>query len=203
MCADAFMFIWTKRQLAGEMLRLVDEGRHGEAVAITHAHNQLQWSPSLGQPLPPEGYRDLFETLEARVFAESPLFADVLKGGPIDLARRDAAEVLNGDQALEIVASADPRVFQPHEVDASPGHPGELRINPLYGVEEAGGGLRLTLAFPSADYADEFGACREYLPESVTLDAESVAALGSGRLPAGLADLVRRRVILDLPRRYY
>ena len=62
MCADAFMFIWTKRQMVGEMLRLIDHDGPGAAV-ITHAHNQLVWSPSHGDPLPPAGYRDLFETL--------------------------------------------------------------------------------------------------------------------------------------------
>ena len=51
-CADAFMFIWTKRQFVQEMLRVIGDGRNGEAAAITHTHNQLQWSPSLGQPLP-------------------------------------------------------------------------------------------------------------------------------------------------------
>ena len=62
-CADAFMFIWTKRQFVQEMLRIVGDGQRGAAAAITHTHNQLQWSPSLGQPLPPRGYLDLFETV--------------------------------------------------------------------------------------------------------------------------------------------
>jgi uncharacterized protein YbaR (Trm112 family) len=64
MCADAFMFIWTKRQMVTEMLRLTH--REGPTAAlITHAHNQLVWSPSHGDALPPDGYRDLFEGVAA------------------------------------------------------------------------------------------------------------------------------------------
>ena len=60
------------------------------AVVINHTHNQLTWSPSHGQPLSPAGYRDLFETMEPRIFGEAGLFADVVKGGPLDLSRRDS-----------------------------------------------------------------------------------------------------------------
>ena len=202
-CADAFMFIWTKRQFVQEMLRIVDEGRDGEAAAITHTHNQLQWSPSLGQPLPPQGYLDLFEALPARLFSEAALFADVMRGGPLDLSRRDSQEALDADPALMIIASRDERVFQPQLVDHAPAARGELRINPLYEIQDLGSALKLRLAFPDEDYAAEFGACREYLPEALTLDRASVAAMAAGTLTPELEAFVRRRVILDLPRRYY
>src|SRR5206468_417180 len=68
MCTDAFMYIWTKRQFVGEMERLVDDTRRADgepgAVLIGHTHNERTWTPSHGQPLSPEGYRDLFEALE-------------------------------------------------------------------------------------------------------------------------------------------
>ena len=120
MCADAFMFIWPKRQFVGEMLRLIDDGRGLGAAVISHTHNQLHWSPSLGQPLPPGGYRDLFETLEPRVFSERGLFEDVVKGGPLDLARHDPAEVIDRDPAMVIVATAQPELFRPHALETSP-----------------------------------------------------------------------------------
>jgi uncharacterized protein YbaR (Trm112 family) len=201
-CADAFMFIWPKRQFVREMLRLVGDGRDGEAAVITHTHNALQWSPSLGQPLPPDGYRDLFETREPRLYAEAGLFADVVKGGTLDLGRRDSREALDADPALTIIATRDPGVFRQHPVDHAPGGPGELRLNPLYAVAEDGDRLRLRLQFPSPDYADEFGACREYLPEKVEIDRRALAALAAGHLPSELGVLFRRRVILDLPRKY-
>ena len=38
---------------------------------VTHTHNERTWNPSAGHPLPPEAYRDLFATLEPRLFAEA------------------------------------------------------------------------------------------------------------------------------------
>ena len=45
------------------------------------------------------------------------LFADVVKGGPLDLSRRDAEETVNQDVALTIVASRRADVFTPHPLD--------------------------------------------------------------------------------------
>src|SRR5258708_5529135 len=84
MCTDAFMYIWTKRQFVGEMERLVDASG---AVLIGHTHNERTWSPSHGQPLSPQGYAALFETIQPWVFAEAGLFADVVKDGPPDLSQ--------------------------------------------------------------------------------------------------------------------
>src|SRR5215470_18002955 len=117
MCTDAFMYIWTKRQMVGEMERLVDGAEPG-AVLIGHTHNERTWSPSHGQPLPPEGYAALFETIEPRLFAEGGLFADVVDGGALDLSRRDARETLDRDPALTIVATRHPGVFARHPIDA-------------------------------------------------------------------------------------
>jgi uncharacterized protein YbaR (Trm112 family) len=202
-CADAFMFIWTKRLFVQEMLRIAGDGLRGEAVAITHTHNQLQWSPSLGQPLPPRGYLALFETVPARIYSEAAMFADILGGRPIDLSRRDSDEAIDADPALMIIASRDERVFQPQQVDNRSAEAGEFRINPLYEVEDIGPVVKLRLSFPDEDYASEFGACREYLPDALTIDRASLAAMAAGELTPELEAFLRRRVILDLPRRYY
>ena len=224
MCVDAFMYIWTKRQFVADLVRLIDDrnanrrahrdsrqsgpgepaGLVGElgAVLIGHTHNELEWSPSHGQPLSPAGYRDLFETMDPRIFGESGLFADVVKGGPLDLSRRDPEDTVNHEAALTIIASRHQAVFQPHPLDA-PAPRGEVRVNPLYTAEDDGDQVRLRLRFPSGDYEQEYGACREYLPDSVVLDRQSLAAIADGYVPADLAPLVRRRVLVDLPRRYY
>ena len=52
--------------------------RRRARVLIGHTHNERTWSPSHGQPLPPEGYAELFETLEPRIFGEAGLFEDVV-----------------------------------------------------------------------------------------------------------------------------
>jgi uncharacterized protein YbaR (Trm112 family) len=201
MCTDAFMYIWTKRQFVGEMERLVDGPEPG-AVLIGHTHNERTWSPSHGQPLSPEGYADLFETVEPRLFGEGHLFADVVAGGPLDLSRRDDQETLDKSAALTIIASRHPDVFARHAL-TQPEAAGELRINPLYALEPDGDRVRLRLAFPTEEYADEYGACREYLPETLTLDRAAVEALAAGRVAGELDELRRRKVIVDLPKRYY
>ena len=208
MCSDAFQYIWTKRQFVGEMERLVDPARAagGEegAVLINHTHNQLAWSPSHGQPLSPAGYRDLFEMIEPRIFAEAGLLEDVVSGGSLDLSRRDPDATLDADPALTIVATRHAGVFRTHRVDTPPGPRGTFRINPLYHVERDGLRLRLHLRFPSADYEDEYGACRRYLPDETEVDLAAWEALAAGAPAAGdLAELIRRRVILDLPKSYY
>jgi hypothetical protein len=76
-------------------------------------------------------------------------------------------------------------------------------VNPLYLAERDGDRVKLRLHFPSDDYADEYGACRRYLPEQVSLPRAALAALSSGRAPEETADLVRRHVIVDLPKLYY
>ena len=208
MCTDAFMYIWTKRQFVGEMERLVDAARtdleRPGAILIGHTHNERTWSPSHGQPLSPEGYADLFETIEPRLFGELGLFADVVRGGPLDLSRRDDPPTLDANPALTIVASRDPRVFTAHPLPPPAATPsGEMRLNPLYAVAPDGDRLRLRLEFPDAEYEDEYGACRQYLPEEVTLDRAGLAAIEAGRVTADALELLRRKVIVDLPKRYY
>jgi uncharacterized protein YbaR (Trm112 family) len=206
MCTDAFMYIWTKRQFVGEMERLIDSGDAGPAgaVVIGHTHNARTWSPSHGQPLPPEAYGALFETTTPRLFAEGGLFADLLDGGALDLSRRDTEEILHADPALTIVASRHRGVFQRH-ARRPPGRvAGEFRLNPLYRVESDGAGdVRLRLHFPDPDYEEEYGACRRYLPDEATVARVLLDALPAATLPPGLAELAERRVVLYLPVRYY
>ena len=202
MCSDAYQYIWTKRMFISELSRLVD-GTEPGAVVINHTHNQITWSPSHGQPLPPGGYMDLFETLPARIYGEAGLFKDVVNGGPLDLSRIDSADTLDADPALTIVATRHPGVYVRHEIDRPSSIRGDFRINPLYSVEQAGATLRLRLQFPDPDYEDEYGACRQYLPDEATVDSTALAELRAGGSPTRLRELIRRRVIVELPERYY
>jgi uncharacterized protein YbaR (Trm112 family) len=202
MCVDAFMFIWTKRQLVGELTRLVDGSDEG-TVLIGHTHNERVWSPSHGQPLSPEAYADLFETLEPRVFSEGLLFEDIVAGGPVDLSRQDSKEVLDVDPALTIIATRQRGVFARHALARPAAARGEFRLNPLYATEVDGDQVRLRLRFPGDDYEQEYGACRRYLPEETTIGRRELEALPAATVTGSLAELARRRVILDLPKHYY
>ena len=178
-------------------------------MLISHTHNQRTWSPSHGQPLSPEGYAALFETIEPRLFGEAGLFADVVDGGPLDLSRsRRHSGRSNADPALTIVASRHPGVFARHALPIADGRrrrvPRQSRsTSRSRNPRSACSGTRLRLRFPSEDYEQEYGACRQYLPEEVALDPAAAAALATGRVSPEIADLVRRKVIVDLPKRYY
>ena len=79
-------------------------------------------------------------------------------------------------------------------------------MNPLYTADGSGGNrgaaLRFRLRFPSEDYEQEYGACRQYLPDEVTIARADLDALAAGRVPPAAVELLRRRVVVDLPRRY-
>ena len=85
---------------------------------------------------------------------------------------------------------------------APAGVAGVLAVNPLYTVEVRDGRSVLTLRFPTPEYEDEFRDCRRYLPDRVTVDGDLRGPIEPRRLGPRYADLRRRRVILDLPRRY-
>jgi uncharacterized protein YbaR (Trm112 family)/SAM-dependent methyltransferase len=201
MCSDAFMFIWQKRQMIGEMFRAVHGSARG-TVLINHTHNQLVWSPSHGQGLTPAGYRHLFETAPSRAFGERALFADVVAGETLDLTRTEDDATLNGEAALTLISTPVDDVWRRHRIEPPRSTGGEWRINPLYAVVEDGTTLRGTLRFPSEDYEYEYGACRQYLPESVAIEAADLHAVQAGAVPASMAELIRRRVVVELPKRY-
>jgi hypothetical protein len=74
-------------------------------------------------------------------------------------------------------------------------------------VSRDGDTTTLTLQVPTPEYEEEFGACRRYLPEVLTLAADLTAPLDAARLRASLGgavydDLRRRLVLIDAPPRY-
>jgi SAM-dependent methyltransferase len=198
-CSDAFHYIWTKRLLAAEMMRLTAADG---ALVVTHAHNAHQWNPSAGMPLPPDAYRELFDEMAPRVFAEATLLNEIVAGGPLDLSRRHPPEAVDADLAVTIVASRRDAVFRAYALEMPETARGEFRVNPLYDVERDGGGTRLRLRFPSTDYEEEYGAARLYLPDEVPVDEAILARLPADTLPPGLTELARRRVLLDLPKQW-
>ena len=170
-------------------------------AAVTHVHSAEQWNPSAGNPLPPAGYRDLFEGGDTRVFGEQALLSAVLVGH-LDLAAVSPASALETDLALSVISSRRSDVYVDRALPSPTAPNGVLAINPLYEITMSAGEAHLRLRFPSRDYEDEYRACRLYLPDSVVLDRSTVAALRAGR-PCPRIDVLReRRVILDVPPRY-
>jgi len=198
--SDAFPYIWHKRLLAGEMLRLA--GERG-TILMPHLHSSLGFNFSAGMTLTPAAYRDLFAPAQPRLFRDSDLIGDILGHTAIDLSRDVTPEQAGEEPSVTLVASRDAGVYRKHQVPDPGALAGELRINPLYRVEPRGAQAQLTLTFPTPEYEEEFGAVRRYLPDSLTLDVDPRGPLTPAQFGAGYTDLRRRRILLDAPPRYF
>jgi len=194
--ADAFPYIWHKRLLAEEMMRLVDG--HG-VIVMPHLHSALGENFSAGDTLTPAAYAALFEPLQPRLFSDQRLLDDVLEHRVVDLTRDVAPEALGDEPACTLVATAGADLFRRYELPESRAVTGELAVNPLYRVDARGGSSTLTLEFPTPEYEEEFGACRRYLPDRLVVEADLSGPIDPERLGAAYAELRDRRVLIDAP----
>ena len=201
--SDAFPYIWKRRLLAEELMRIADARG---ALVMPHLHSALGENHSAGMPLPPATYADLFAPMAPRLFPDSVLFDDAVDRGVVDLTRSLAADAFTDEPSLTLIASRTPEVFARRTVPASVEVTGTLAVNPLYAVARTVTGSALTLRFPTPDYEDEFGACRRYLPDAVDLPFDATTPLDADAvretLGARYDELRRRLVLIDAPGRY-
>lgn len=197
-CCDAFHYIWRRRSLASEMMRLLDDSG---VVALTHLHNLLGDNISAGMPLTPAVYRELFHGLRTTIFKESDLFEAMLRRSPIEFADGCRNEELTDEAALILLATPSPTPFRVVQRPAAVSTR-RLAKNPLYVVERNDAGETWTLHFPSAGYELEFANARRYLPTQVQLIKQDLDDLHHGRPNDRLTTLAERRVLLDLPDGY-
>jgi uncharacterized protein YbaR (Trm112 family) len=197
--SDAFPYIWQKRLLAEEMVR--QAGPEG-LIVMPHLHSSLGWNYSAGMTLAPRTYSNLFHDLPPRLFDDEALFEQAVSGAGIDLSRPLTPDALGAANSFTLIATRRESTFRAFAPDGGRHGSGAPIVNPLYRLARDGATTTLTLAFPTKDYADEFAACRRYLPDSVVIEGD----LTSPRVvaPAGLdADaLFARRILLDAPARY-
>lgn len=197
--SDAFPYIWHKRLLADEMMRLLDPGG---AVVMPHLHSSLGENFSAGMTLTPTSYRDLFEPLAPRLFGDAALLDGILDHGVVDLRADVTVAELGDAPSFTLVASKNEAVFQRTSLAADGAVDGELRVNPLYSVRVAGPESVLTLTFPNRDYEEEFGECKRYLPPIVTIPGDATGRLDPDTLGPNGADLRRTRIVIDAPLGY-
>ena len=196
---DAFPYIWHKRLCADEMMRV---GHRDGILVLPHLHSSEGENFSAGDPLSPPAYRDLFAPREPALFSDARLLDGLLEKTYVDLTDDRSPDQLRGEPSLTLVASRQPGIRR----RLAPPAPGEvagvLAVNPLYVVEVRDGRSVLTLRFPTPEYEDEFGDCRRYLPDQVTVDTDLRGPIDPRQLGPRYLELRRRRVILDVPRRY-
>jgi SAM-dependent methyltransferase len=175
-CHDAFYFLPNKPLVASEMRR-VSVG----PVLVGHAHNALADNLSAGSPMTPAGYAALFGT--PLLYDDRELTAALVEARAPVPAEADA---LADAQAIAIAMGAG----TPRAVAAGLAMPPEgaaLRRNPLYAWER--------VRWPSDRYEKEYAALATYPIEA---SGPELAVAGD----PGIEQLVRRRVLLDLPERW-
>jgi SAM-dependent methyltransferase/uncharacterized protein YbaR (Trm112 family) len=180
--SDAFHYVWKRRLLASEMLRLA--GQSG-VIVLCHLHNALSWNESAGMPLAPSAYRRFFASKNARLFKESVFLDDHLEHRSIDLSRSYTDEELADEPALVCIASNSEDLFRVYPQSIVESQRDDLVLNPLYHLENGSDGPVYRLRFPSEIYALEYRQCRRYLPEELPVHDRPVIYM-----------------MLDLPDRY-
>jgi uncharacterized protein YbaR (Trm112 family)/SAM-dependent methyltransferase len=197
--ADAFPYIWHKRLLAEEMMRAV--GSRG-VIVLPHLHSSLGENFSAGMTLTPAGYASLLEPYAPRLFSDERLFDGVLNQRTVDLTRSASPAEIGTDPSFTLVASRREDLFRKYIVRDPREIRGELKVNPLYRIDPRGDSSVLTLTFPTPEYEEEFGACKQYLPSTVVVPGDLTGRIVPGALGPQYDDLRRRRVIIDAPPDY-
>jgi uncharacterized protein YbaR (Trm112 family)/SAM-dependent methyltransferase len=197
--ADAFPYIWHKRLLAEEMMRAV--GSRG-VIVLPHLHSSLGENFSAGMTLTPAGYASLLEPQGPRLFSDDRLFDEVLHQRTVDLTRGVSPAEIGTEPSFTLVASRREDLFRKYVVGDPREIRGELKVNPLYRIDPQGDSSVLTLTFPTPEYEEEFGACKQYLPSTVTVPGDVRGPIVPGALGPQYDELRRRRVIIDAPPDY-
>jgi uncharacterized protein YbaR (Trm112 family)/SAM-dependent methyltransferase len=199
LCSDAFHYIWQKRLLAGEMMRLAGDGG---AVVLTHLHNALCENEAAEMPLAPGHYRDLFEGSDARLFRETDVVKALLARRPLDLSAGPPDEALARENALVLLATRRPELFRVYDCPPPGDRTGTLAVNPLYRLRKAGQRSWLQLRFPSPGLREEYARYNFFPPEEVEWDGGLPQGWPAGRVNGRLRELMERYVLLDLPENY-
>lgn len=184
-CHDALYFLAEKERVVRQARAYAGEG----SVVLGHCHNALVPGVGTGLPLDPAGWEALLPG--AVCYDDAELTAALLdRRTPLP----DGVERLAGSPAMALVSSgrvdavgADDRgiVFGEPMVGRA------LRVNPLY----RDGRLR----WPGERWRAEYHAAATYLPARVDVPERVLADAAAGRSTFEVRELVRTRVLLDLP----
>ena len=196
--ADAFPYLWNKRLAADETLRVA----HRDApIYLPHLHSAWGENISAGDTLSPPAYRRLFAARSPRLFSDRQLLDGLLDGSMLELDRPTHPQALQDEPTVSLIATPA-ETFVTHPAPAPAAIRGRLAVNPLYATDVRGSATVLTLSFPTLEYEEEFGGCRRYLPEELTLEADLTERLNPAQFGSRYDELRRRRVLLDLPPAY-
>jgi hypothetical protein len=152
--------------------------------------------------LTPAGYASLLEPYAPRLFGDERLFDGVLNQRTVDLTGSASPDEIGTEPSFTLVASRREELFRKYVVTDPREIRGELKVNPLYRIDAQDDSSLLTLTFPTPEYEEEFGACKQYLPATVTVPGDLTGPIVPGALGPQYDELRRRRVIIDAPPDY-
>lgn len=176
---DSFHFVRDQAGLATEAMRVL--GPAGQ-VLLAHVHNGLHPEPYPGVAQPPAAYAACFGPLAPVVLRNDRLLAQLDADGDVDLAHPALVEEVEEVESLSLVARRGAALpgRQGSVWDAVHARRTRLAPNPLLGASTPlSGHLAAIIALPVLQPGD--------LP------------LGTGSDPGLASDLLRRRVIVDMP----
>jgi hypothetical protein len=171
-------------------------------IVLPHLHSSLGENFSAGMTLTPAGYASLLEPQAPRLFSDEHLFDGVLNQRTVDLTRSASPAEIGTEPSFTLVASRRDDLFRKYVVRDPREIQGELKVNPLYRIDPQGDSSVLTLTFPTPEYEEEFGACKQYLPSTVTVPGDLTGPIVPVALGPQYDELRRRRVIIDAPPDY-
>jgi SAM-dependent methyltransferase len=191
LCSDTFSFLRNKWGAAREMMRLIKpDGR----VLITRLliTPPAHWNPHRFRLFPSQFYTLFFESMRVARFADEDLRQAYLSSANIE----ENSSFREQEQSFSLVVSsaglpesAVSPFLDPYDVES-------LYVNPLYSRVDQDGWRR---EWPSHTYAQDYEDKSGYLPSSIALPPEISHQQGSR---SELENLLRRRVLLSLPKRY-
>lgn len=205
-CSNAFQLFDRKVSCIRELKRLTRETGLILLVSVRNALVKLDlYEHATHRALPPAGYETLVADMPHRLIGNTDIVTHYLnKEGPA-LARSAEIECLCEQQWLSVVASHRKDIFRDYQgFEDWPHAEGRLALNPLYEQEaaEESGRVRLRLRMPSPWYEQEDGDCRQYEPETVSLDAQVLRDLAQGRRTVEIERLLEQCVVVGLPERF-
>lgn len=198
--SDVLSFVHHKWGAAREAMRVAAPDG---TIAVTAVKNALTDHVYAGMPLPPDGWRTLFEPLDRHLLADQRILEDYFAGGRLRLPHEDAADLQVDDSpTVTLLAGATgPHLKGPGRFDEWPHGVGPLGVNPLMQPTwSTADELVFQRRWPTERFAPDNPPIDSYLPTRLTLPSSALAGdeLDRNAVSAHLASTA----VLALPDHY-
>ena len=208
---DTLHYVQGVRVAASEFNRVLEDS--GLFLGL-HMHNALGSNPEEGKPLPWNIWPGIFPGFYSKLIPEPSLIEDFLEARKVQLDRTyDPTQCSQANAVALVAAKSQARLEQIRLADWSIlDMDGHWSLNPVYSVERSDGLIRLTRQATSEYNKREYPVAQATLPRTYELPGklwDEVSAQADGPLSAlpaeqhpALEELIRKGILLALPRRY-